>query len=118
MKKTICAMGFVICLSVGVLFHSATARGDSCPADEHDGVRVQGCQIGDDIQVLVHNSNSYDVSIDVNVSYREKSGAIRSRSFHGRADAFGGGEIGEIQVRPYRTLSEVTDVTLKDVIKR
>src|SRR5262249_31802948 len=93
------------------------AKPDSCPADEHDGVRAQGCQIGDDIQVLVHNYNNYDVSVDVNVAYRERSGAIRSRSFHARVPGGGGGEIGEIPVRPYHTLSEVSDVTLKDVTR-
>ena len=91
---------------------------DSCPADEHDGVRVQGCQIGDDIQVLAHNNNSYEVSVDVNVSYREKGGAVHSRSFNARVQAGGGGQIGEIQVRPYRTLAEVSEVTLKDVTQR
>jgi len=30
----------------------------------------------------------------------------------------GGGQIGLIEVTPYYTLSEVTDVTLKDVTKR
>jgi hypothetical protein len=101
---------FALCALVPV-----QAKADSCPADEHDGVRVQGCQIGDDIQVLVHNNNTYDVSVDVIVTYREKSGAIRSNSFHGEVSAGSGGELGLIPVRPYYTLSEVTDVTLKDV---
>lgn len=110
--------GLLAVLSALTTIRPLPVLADSCPADQHDGVRVQGCQVGDDIQVLVHNYNTYDVSVDVNLTYREKSGALRSKSFFGRVSAGGGGQIGLIEVRPYYTLNEVTDITLKDVTKR
>lgn len=104
-------------LFVGLLVIRPTAAiADSCPADEHDGVRVSACQIGDDIQVLAHNNNDYDVSVDVNVTFRERNGQVHSQSFYHHVDAGGGGEIGEIPGRDY-SLDGVTDVTLKDVTK-
>ncbi len=121
-ESTVKAIGGIVLLGgvvlfVGLLFIGPTAaRGDSCPADEHDGVRVSACQIGDDIQVLAHNNNNYDVSVDVNVSFREKNGQVHSQSFYHHVDAGGGGEIGEIPGRDY-SLDGVTDVTLKDVTK-
>lgn len=94
----------------------AAIHAADCPADQHDGVRVQGCQVGDNIQVLVHNYNNYGVRIDVTLTYQLKSGAQKTEAYsYQHVGPNDGGQVALIQVRPYGSLNDVTDVSLKSV---
>jgi hypothetical protein len=96
---------------------SRPASGFSCPADERAGVRVQACQVGDDIQVLAHNANDYSIDVDTRTTYVDQAGS-HVKSSSGRIAPNNGGQIDLIQVRPYHALKEVTDISIKDIAKR
>lgn len=109
------ALALPIVLASRVVEKSVQAA--ACPADERDGVRVQACQVGDDIQILVHNANNYTISVDTRTTYVDQGGS-ETRSSSGRINANYGGQIDLIQVRPYHSLKEVSDISIKDIVKR
>jgi len=99
-----------------MIFSPAALHAADCPSDQHDGVRVQGCQVGDNIQVLAHNYNQYGVRIDVTLTYQLKSGAQKTEAYSYRyLGPNNGGQVALIEVRPYGSLNDVTGVTLKAV---
>jgi hypothetical protein len=102
----------VVTVSIGAMTFA-----DSCPRYQIDGVSASACQIGDDIQVLAHNYNAFPVSFTVKVTYRLKGGGARSRWIEGRLSADGGGQLADWR-HPDRSLRDVTDVEVRNVVKR
>ena len=106
-----------VALMVGGVLSVNHAAASSCPRHEVDGVSASACQIGDDIQVLAHNSNRYSVTFSVKVTYRLKHEGERTRWVEGRLAADGGGQLADWR-NPDYSLQDVTDIEVRNVAQR
>jgi hypothetical protein len=77
------------------------------PADERDGVRAQACQVGDDVQILEHNGNTYSVNVDTRTTYIDEDG-LHVKSSSEKIAANYGSQIDLIQVRTVMRLAQIT----------
>jgi hypothetical protein len=85
----------------------------SCPRDEKDGVWVSACQIGSEIQVLYHNSNTYPVKFSAKIFYIDEGGEqVRWVEHRGRP---GGGQVTIFSARG--RLREVTDIEMRNLVR-
>lgn len=107
-----------LCMPLILMLSSTSmVSASTCAADEQEGVRVQACRVGDDIQVLAHNSNDYSVNVDVRTTYIDKDGTQIKHS-SARVESGSGGQIDLIQVRPHYSLKQVVDISIKDIARR